>query len=270
MSRRKTRRQKRQSRQAYINFALVAAAIAGVAYFMTQVQPQPYDEATLCVLSDELPPHTAIILDKTDEYSKIQSDLIAAVIRRTGDKLAVGERLTLFELDAKGQFDPRGELTLCNPGRGSQVNPLFRNPELIEERYTERFEGPLDEVLVDLIEPKEAPSSPILEALARLAQTENFSPEAPTRRIVIVSDMLQNSDTFTAYGGGGALPETIPDAIDTADTILRKFGDNLRGTELEIRLIPRDRQVDMQRGALKNYWDEIFAELGVRARWRDL
>ena len=270
MSRRRSKRQRRLARQAYINFAIVIAAIAGVAYFMMRVQPEPYDEATLCVISDELPPHTAIILDKTDEYSKVQSDLIAAIIRRTGDKLVVGERLTLFELDAKGQFDPRGELTLCNPGRGSQVNPLFRNPEIIEERYTERFEGPLDEVLVDLIEPKEAPSSPILEAIARLAQTENFSSDAPSRKIVIVSDMLQNSDTFTAYGGGGALPESLPAAIDTADAVLRKFGDNLRGTDMEIRLIPRERYVDMQRGALKNYWNDVFRELGMRVRWRDL
>ena len=270
MGRRKSRRHRRQSQQAYINFAIVAAVTAAGVYFFTQMQPAPYDEASLCVISDELPPHTAIILDKTDEYSKVQSDLIAAAIRRAGDKLDVGERLTLFELDANGRFDPRGRFSLCNPGRGKQVNPLFRNPQQIEERYRERFEGPLDEVLVDLIEPKEAPSSPILEAIARLAQTENFGTDAPSRKIIIVSDMLQNSDTFSAYGGAGSLPETIPPAFDTADAVLRKYGDSLRGTELEVRLIPRDRQIDMQRGALKNYWDEIFGELGVRVRWRDL
>ena len=270
MSRRKSRRQRKMQRQAMVNFAIVVAAVAAVAYFVLRAQPAPYDEVSLCLISDELPPHTAIILDKTDEYSQIQADLIAAVIRRTGDKLDTGERLTLFELDADGKFDPRGRFSLCNPGRGAQVNPLFSNPEIIEERYLERFEGPLDEVLIDLIEPKEAPSSPILEALARLAQTENFSDEAPSRKIVIVSDMLQNSETFTSYGGGGALPQSIPDAYDTADAILRTFGNGLRGTELEIRLIPRERFVDMQRGALKNYWDDVFDELGVRVRWRDL
>lgn len=270
MSRRKTRRQRRMRQQALVNFTIVAILIAAVTYFVMSNRPGHYDERTLCVISDQLPPHTAIILDKTDEYSKIQSDLIAAAIRRAGDRLTIGERLTLFELDADGKFDPRGRFSLCNPGRGAQVNPLFSNPQQIEERYLQRFEGPLDEVLVDLVEPKEAPSSPILEALARLAQTENFSPDAPARRIVIVSDMLQNSETFSAYGGGGSLPEDLAPAIDTADAILRKFGDNLRGVDLEIRLIPRDRQVDMQRGALKNYWDEIFRELGVSVRWRDL
>lgn len=270
MSRRRSKREQRMRRQAFINFALIAAAIAGVAYVMTRVQPAPFDETTLCIISDELPPHTAVILDKTDVYTEVQSDLIGSVIRRAGTRLEVGERLTLFELDAKGQFDPRGELTLCNPGRGDQVNPLFRNPKKMEELYAERFEAPLETVLVDLVEPKEAPNSPILEAIARLAQTENFSTDAPSRKIIIVSDMLQNSDTFTIYGGGGLLPENIPDPLDAADAILRRFGDNLSGTEIEIRLIPRDRYVDMQRGALKNYWDDVFDELGMRARWRDL
>ena len=106
--------------------------------------------------------------------------------------------------------------------------------------------------------------------MARLGQTEAFSNRAPARRIVIISDMLQNSEAFTAYGGGGAMPANMPSAIDVADDTLRRFGDSLNGVALEIRLIPRQRYVDMQRGALKEYWNQVFDELGVNATWRDL
>ncbi|MEE2930518.1 MAG: hypothetical protein VX599_07370, partial [Pseudomonadota bacterium] len=111
---------------------------------------------------------------------------------------------------------------------------------------------------------------PVLEALARLGQTEAFSDRTPRRRVVIISDMLQNSDLFTIYGGGGSLPETIPSAVSVADATLRRFGNSLDGVALEIRLIPRARYVDMQRGALRTYWDEVFLELGVQVTWRDL
>ncbi|MEL6692131.1 MAG: hypothetical protein AAFQ12_03750, partial [Pseudomonadota bacterium] len=157
-----------------------------------------------------------------------------------------------------------------NPGRGDQVNALFRNPERIEERFNEKFDRPLQTVLEDLVVPKEAPNSPVLEAMARLGQTEAFSDRAPERRIVIISDMLQNSDAFTAYGGGGSMPANMPDAITVADTTIRRFGNSLDGVALEIRLIPRQRYVDMQRGALKEYWNQVFAELGVDVTWRDL
>lgn len=264
------RRRQRQRRMAFLNFAIIALLIAGGFVAFQFIKPAPYDEQTLCLLSDEMPPHTAIILDKTDEYDERQAELISSLIRRTRDRLEIGERLSLFELDAEGQFDPRGEFSLCNPGRGGQVNPLFRNPGMIEERYAELFEAPMDAVIEDLVVPKEAPASPILEAIARLAQTENFSTDAPARNIVIVSDMLQNSDLFSAYGGGGALPTNMPDARDVAEQVDRRYGRSLSGVEIEIRLIPRDRYTDMQRGALKEYWDEVFSELGLRPDWRDL
>ncbi|MEO1552901.1 MAG: hypothetical protein AAFR82_03125 [Pseudomonadota bacterium] len=270
MARRRRTRQKKQRNQAILNFVLAGLAVAIIAFAFFALQPEPYDELTLCEISDELPPHTAIIIDKTDEYSAEQASLIAAIIRRTRDRLEIGERLTLFELDEYGQFDPRGEFSLCNPGRGDQVNALFRNPEQIEERFNEKFNRPLETLLEDLVVPKEAPNSPVLEALARLGQTEAFSDRAPRRRIVIISDMLQNSDAFTAYGGGGAMPETMPDSLTVADTMQRRFGDSLNGVALEVRLIPRQRYVDMQRGALKDYWDEVFRELGVSVTWRDL
>lgn len=264
------RRRRRMQRLALLNFLIAGVVIAAIAYAVYALQPPPYDEDTLCVLSDELPPHTAIIIDKTDEYSPAQAELIAAVIRRTRDRLDVGERLTIFELDARGQFDPRGQFSLCNPGRGSQVNPLFRNPGLIEERYEALFDAPLEGVLGDLVTPKEAPASPIMEALARLAQTEAFSPDAPERSIVLISDMLQNSPLFSAYGGRGGLPASIPASDVVSDQIENRFGTGLRGVTLEIRLIPRDRNVDLQRGALRAYWDDLFTDLDVDPNWRDL
>jgi len=270
MARRRRSGQKKQRNQAILNFVLAGLAVAIIGFSFYALQPEPYDELTLCEISDDLPPHTAVIIDKTDEYSEQQADLIAAVIRRARNRLEIGERFTLFELDQFGQFDPRGRFSLCNPGRGDQVNALFRNPEQIEERFNEKFDQPLETILEDLVVPKEAPNSPVLEAMARLGQTDAFSDRAPSRRIVIVSDMLQNSDVFTIYGGGGTLPENMPDAVSVADTTMRRFGDSLSGVELEIRLIPRQRYVDMQRGPLKDYWDEVFAELGVDVTWRDL
>lgn len=269
--RRASARQSRLKRLALVNLLLVAGAVTGVFVLMAILSPKPYDQASLCEISDELPAHTAVIIDKTDEYTQQQADLIATTIRRAQGRLAIGERFTLFELDADGRFDPRGAFSLCNPGRGNQVNPLFSNPERIEERYTEMFEAPFEDVIADLVEPKEAPSSPILEAMARLAQTEFFSTDAPDRELILISDMLQNSDLFSAYGNGGAaMPSRTPVSQDVADEVIARFGSNLRGTRLVIRLIARDSHVDLQRGALRTYWDEVFRDLGIEADWRDL
>ncbi len=267
------KRRARQRRQAIVNLALIVALVAGAGttfYLVQRDAGQPYDAITLCPIGVPLPGHTAVILDKTDNYTAEQSRLIENVIARTRNRLEVGERFSIFELDAVGEFDPRGELSLCNPGRGNQVNPLFRNPQQIEERYRALFDEPLQAILGDLVEPKTAPKSPVLEALARLAQTEAFGAGVDNRRVVLVSDMLQNSDLFTAYGGGGALPDSVPPADALSEAVVRRFGTALDGVALEIRLIPRPGFGDLQRGALKDYWNAVFADLGVTATWRDL
>lgn len=265
------RRKQKQQRQAIVNFTLVVAAVAITAWTVYSLQPEPYDEVTLCELSEELPPHTAVILDKTDEYTEEEVTFIRLAVERARDRLAVKERITLFELDEKGEFNPRGEFSLCNPGRGSQVNALFQNPKLIEQRYREKFEAPFEQVLADLVIPREAPASPILEAVARLGQTEAFSTGAPQRRLTLISDMLQNSSLFTVYGAGrGNLPASIPDSADVATLVRDRYGNNLMDVEVEIRLIPRPGWNDAQRGELRRYWDDIFTSLGMRVVWRDL
>ena len=99
MARRRRTRQKKQRNQAILNFVLAGLAVAIIGFAFFALQPEPYDELTLCEISDDLPPHTAVIIDKTDEYNEQQAGLIAAIIRRTRDRLEIGERLTLFELD---------------------------------------------------------------------------------------------------------------------------------------------------------------------------
>lgn len=268
--RRVSRRKRKEQRQALINIALVVSAIAIVGWLFWSLQPEPYDETTLCAISDELPPHTAVIVDKTDGYTVEEAGFIRDGIERARDKLDIGERFTLFELDERGEFNPRGELTLCNPGRGDQVNPLFNNPKLIQQRFDEKFEAPLQSELEDLVKPKEAPASPIMEAVARLSLTEAFSPEAPTRRLLIFSDMLQNSSLFTVYGGAGELPEGMPGPEEVAERVRTRYGQGLNGVKIEIRLIPREGRADMQRGTMRAYWDEVFALLGAEVTWRDL
>ncbi len=268
------RREQRLRRLAIINILVVAGVIGAIAYTLHALRPKAYDERTLCPILDvdeTPPPHTVIIVDKTDSYSAQQTQLISDAILRAKDRLDLGERITIAALDDAGRYDPRGEISLCNPGRPDQVNPLYTNPRLVQEKYESSFDVPLERALADLVQPRQAPSSPILEALARQAQTEAFARGVPRRRVLLVSDMLQNSDVFSVYGGGaGVLPEDMPTPDDAARALEERFGDTLRGVRLEVRLIPRGRWEDLQRGRLRAYWEELADALGMTIRWRDL
>ncbi|MBR9826188.1 MAG: hypothetical protein GYB36_10350 [Alphaproteobacteria bacterium] len=251
----------------FFNLIIVVGILGAISYAAFILQPAEYDSQTLCLVGT-VPPHRVVVIDKTDLYSQQQADSIGDIILDERDRLGVGERLSLYELNESGQLRNTNRFSLCNPGGGDQVNPLYRNPDRVQARYEALFAEPMDRALADLILPKNAPNSPIIEALARLSQDPAFDRTVPARRIVLVSDMLQNSDIFTVYGRRrGALEDRLPQASVVADAIRETYGDNLRGVELEIRLIPRDRWEQDQRGPLRRYWDEVFTALGVRVRW---
>ncbi|MCW5725444.1 MAG: hypothetical protein KIS81_10890 [Maricaulaceae bacterium] len=252
------------------NLVVIAGILGGITWAATTLRPADFDYDTLCI-EGETPPHRAVVIDKTDPYTREEAARILAAIIAERDALAVGERLSLFELDERGEFRHSNRFSLCNPGSGEQVNPLYRNPDRVQARYAQLFDRPLQAALADLIEPKDAPASPVIEALARLAQEENFSPGVPGRRILLVSDMLQNSELFTVYGRWrGPYDRRVPPAEDIAAAIGAEYGDVLRGVEVQVLLIPREPFVEEQRGAMQAHWRAIFRELGVRDSWAEL
>lgn len=254
----------------FLNILIVIGILGGISYLALVLQPEEYDPETLCLAGD-VPPHVGIVIDKTDLYSPEQAARIEDLVLANRDRLEISERMTLFELDARGELVNTNDFSLCNPGRGDQINPLYRNPQRVEARYQALFEGPLQSALSDLVEPKESPSSPILESLARLAVSENFDPETPGRRIVLVSDMLQNSELFTVYGRNrGALETRLPDPRDVAVAIEGEVGDALAGVTIEVYLIPRRSWERDQETVIRAYWSEVFRQLGVRDRWSAL
>ena len=249
------------------NIIIVLAILGGISYLAFALRPADYDPRTLC-LTGETPPHIAIVIDKTDLYSNAQRNDIEAIVLDRRNTLGIGEKLSLHELDASGALVNTNNFELCNPGRGDQINPLYRNAQRIEARYQAFFEGPLKASLDDLVEPKESPRSPIIEAIARLSTQGDFGADVPARRIVLVSDMLQNSALFTVYGRNRAnLPQSLPEPAQAAAQIEQAFGDGLAGVTIEIYLIPRRGWEGAQDGPLQSYWNEVFRELGMRVRW---
>lgn len=252
------------------NLLIVAGVVAAVSYLALTLRPAEYDADTLCI-AGIVPPHRVVIIDKTDLYSTQQAAVIERIILTQRDTLAVGERLSLFELDESGRLDATNQFSLCNPGSGDQVNPLYRNPDRIQARYEFLFDAPLQQALSDLVVPKDAPQSPILEALAELAQEPSMAQTVPGRRIILVSDMLQNSEIFSVYGRSrGAVFDRLPPVADTVEAIREEYGMALAGVVLEIHLIERRGWESEQNGALRTYWTQVFSQLGVTMSWHVL
>lgn len=254
------------------NLLVVAGVLGAISYAALVLQPEEYDPDTLCLVG-HTPPHTVVMIDRTEvRYSPGQARRINEVILSARNGLEVGERLSLFELNHRGEIRNTNRFSVCNPGRGDQINPLYRNPNRVQARYDALFERPLNRALDGLLDLIDSPVTPLLEALAELGNHEDFDARVPRRRIILISDMLQNTQLYSVYGHARTdLANRLPDPSAIAQQIEARYGRSLAGVEIEVLFVAQDHDgwTAQQRAAIRSHWEAVFNRLGVRQSWQE-
>jgi hypothetical protein len=191
-------------------------AIAGsLAYAYVHFQPPSRDDHSLCLKSASSASavvetgHHLLIIDKTDKWNDPQAIRLRNIIAGMRDQLGLNERFSIFVFENKVEQGFPPVFSLCNPGRGTDTTFLTSNPRRWEKRFNDSFGKPLDDVIGQLIEPAQGSLSPILEILIDITNREELNRGDISRSIVLVSDMLQNSDAYTFF------PKTIQIVVPT-------------------------------------------------------
>jgi hypothetical protein len=174
-------------------------ALLGALAVYANVTEKRYDPETLCPNGCDYPA-VRILVDKTDPWDAHGSGRLEKIIRNIKNELAVSERLSISVLDQSGSDVPTPVFDMCNPGRGDQANSLYKNPRKIHEKFEAKFDQPLERMLADLLKPGTAPRSPLIEAI------QNFPAAGPRDRLVLVSDLMQNSELFSFYRDSRKIP----------------------------------------------------------------
>ncbi len=139
---------------------------------------------------------------------------------------------------------------------GEKANALYQNPGMIEERYRKEFREPFDSIVSAMLDSRGADRSPIMESLqALLVSAPGFVDATYSRRVIVVSDLIQNSEAFSFYRG-----DTWKGFIRSPDAL--RLAGRLQDIEVEICRIPRpDAGVDMKQ--VDNFWFNYFNRAGV-------
>jgi hypothetical protein len=181
------------------------AIVGTLTYAYVHFQPEPRDEETLCLRSAASASavaetgHHILLVDKTDKWNDPQGSRLRSVVIGMRDQLGLNERLSLFIFENRVDEGFPPKFSRCNPGRGSDTNFFTSNPRKWEKKFNDDFGKPLDGIIAELIKPTEGDLSPILEILIDITNRDELNKGDIPRRIVIVSDMLQNSDAYTFF-----------------------------------------------------------------------
>ncbi|MCU7958756.1 MAG: hypothetical protein KZQ58_01905 [gamma proteobacterium symbiont of Bathyaustriella thionipta] len=245
---------RKQQRWGLLILALVALGVVAIftIRWLLQSQQVTLDEKTLCPLQGS-PQYVAVIFDKTDVYNATQQQFLRRYFSRFTKELPQGARVALYVIDNRQQIDFKPDLLICNPGSGQQANALYENPALLQKRWQQRFQQPLDAAIKSSMQPASAKASPIFEILQKVALSAfPDSKQAGQRRIILVSDMLQHTSQWSHYRGQmdfKALQKT---------PYYHKLQTDLQGAQVEILYVRRDGAEALQNKRHAFFWSDYI------------
>lgn len=154
-------------------------------------------------------------------------------------------------------------LSMCNPGAPAKWDHLYRNVDVVKRQH-ERFYAELRQIILSSLNFKEAPRSPIVEALYGLGAKVFSAPEysESKKRLILVSDLVQGTQAlnffqpgykpnfqswFSSIGGRQSLPE-------------------LRDVYVTAIMIPGSRP-DLQKDELLSFWMALFQAAGATMKF---
>ena len=241
-----------------IGGSLVIIAALLIAQGVFQAASSRVDPKSLCRTDRPLVGHTVVLVDVSDamQAEEIRQLLIRVEAIRKG--IPKDAMLSVFFVNESSSDVLSERFCKCNPGDGSDANPLWQGPAVIAKKWQTAFGAPLDSALREASHYSESNASPILEAIRYVTEHDDFTRSTTNRRLVIVSDMIQNSDRFTLYGGPRSFAEFSRTEAAT------ELMPDLRDAEVEIEYLIRPRYRGLQNDKLKQFWQDYFARAGAK------
>ena len=239
--------------------ALVVAIAIGVLYLKAGAANPDTAADTLCPATGPVAV-TAVVIDATDPASPVTQAAIRSRILAAADELPRFGMLKVFRAGADEADLLRPLFSRCNPGRANDVDELTSSPELVQKKHDEQFAGPLAKALDGVLNVPAAEASPVLEGIQAVTVAA-FPPAVDRlpRRLLVVSDLLQNSDAYSMYGG-----PLDPGAARAAG---ESIGALLEGVDVDLLMIRRSSQDALQLSpAFVDFWEGWFSASGARVR----
>lgn len=241
--------------QSIAKFAVVVIALIGIGtavYFKGKSDEDRGDD--YCSKSRQPAKIVAVAIDLSDPFDAVQSLNLQNKIRETIGTLQRGDRLDIYEVNA-----PQGGLatrtfSMCNPGDPTTFESLTSNENDEDRNYKGKFNSSLTHALKVMDEQGSASQSPILESL-RAIPPISFPPEVSgsAKRIILVSDLVQNTPTYSMFKSGEADFEIFKSSPEYA-----RAGTDFNGAKFDLLVISRSQYAKYQTRALLLWWEKFI------------
>jgi hypothetical protein len=195
------------------------------------------------------------LIDATDRLEPRHRRRLRAALDQERARLAEYDRLTIARLRASAPQEPQILMSLCAPRDPQRANPLFENPKLVEARWRDAFASVIDRAAGRAGSGGSARASPIAAGLRAIAADPDFSAAIPSRRIVLISDLLEHdTEGFSLYAEGADFAAFLASGGAPPD---------LGGVSVRVVTLDRPEEAAAQAAARAGFWEPYFSTSGA-------
>jgi hypothetical protein len=242
----------------YVVIAAVIAIAGGVFFYGNRAaEASAVDPDTLCPRSSGPTSIAVILIDLTDPLTETQRLQLRENLNKEITQAEIG---TLFSLGVVSDDAEKlgSQIAVCKPQSEIDANGLIQNPTDIGRRYQQKFLLPLNSALDEMMTASEAKQSPIMESLQRLvATTPSFLTFSGPRKLILVSDLLQNSDVLSFYRGDDW-------EFFRSSKHFERLAKTLDDAAVSIYAIPRPSVHKVDSAVVEDFWARYFDFEGSR------
>ena len=225
------------------------------------VHPGRPNPATLCPAGGPTA-ITAILVDTTDPLTPIQRAAVAVRLNRIVSHLRLNEEIAVYSLNPTG--DPlKPAFVICRPLAPGEVSELTGNRAIAQQRFDGVFSPRVAAVLAGATAGAPSGRSPIMAAIQAIAVSAFQAADAASKsgplpkRLIVVSDMLENSETGNQY-------KDTPDFGSYKSTpAYARVRSHLDGVSVTILYLRRDDAAGVQGLSHIAFWNAWFADQGA-------
>ena len=251
--------------KGYIIMASVVILMTVLAayFFINEGKKVKIDSVTFCpVEENERFGKTVALLDLTDPLNKAQKEFFLKEIKELKDQIPKHHSLTIYTLDADLDLSKSRKLTMCNPGTVNDIESTYDkisiNPKEIKKKWVEGFSRQISNVVNNIIvENNSQNSSPVMEMFQLIALKEFKGFEGIDNKIIILSDMIQNTSDISMYQNN-FISFSKFEKTNNFSKVKTNLNDNV---SVELFIIQRDGSRAMQRNPnFVNFWANYFVK----------
>lgn len=250
----------RANRFYAIATAAVLAALAALSITVWAFRPPTLDVATLCPTDRPVAGHTLVIVDRTDRWSPAVGETLTDLIARAQKETPQHAKFSIVALDS--ELSTRPVFSVCNPGEPTFWTDLYRGRRYTREDFDNKFLGAAERVVAEIRAPAEARASPIVEYVHRWLGRDDFNAGVPERKLILISDMRQNSPQLSVY--------TQFDEANLAQLVSREFEPASDGVRFDVYFITHGHDYNVPEAAVRRAWDHAFQTISAEYAWRQL